>query len=154
MHMSLPSMDLNVAMIKTKTETMSNTGSNLQVNSAAVEKAHVDDVRVYGDNYLRTGDAWASSMTAVNANQQTGCDTCGRPSRYGSEIDLNMAAVKSSTFTQANSGLNEQYNQASVLKAGADDITVCGDNVLKTGDATAKSHTWTVVNTSWSGWAN
>lgn len=146
-----PSYDINMAYIQSDTQSMANTGMNLQLNSVDVNKAHVDDINVYGHNYLRTGDALAESNSSIMANKQFGCDYCGY-NQWGSNVELNTAMVKTLSLSLADSGNNQQANTVEVKRAGADDIRICADDVLNTGDATARSSSWTVVNTSWSGW--
>lgn len=146
----MPSMDINIALIKSDTEAMANTGNNLQLSSVDVNKARVDDIKVYGSNYMGTGDAVANASSSIVANKQFGCDMCGF-NRRGTDIKLDLAAIDTTTMSLADTGNNQQASTVNIKKASADDISIHAHDMLKTGDATATSNSWTVVNTNWSG---
>lgn len=58
----------------------------------------------------------------------------------------NVAFVTNSSYAGANTGNNYQGNSVSVKKAGADDVTVNGNNTLTTGKAKANASAVVVAN--------
>lgn len=149
----------DVAIIRNSATANANTGENVQGNMAIVGGRGVDDVTVRGDNWMSTGDATAYAGALVVANTHIGCGRCGG----GGRGHTDLALVGNSAVANANTGWNFQGNYAgpSVNGASAEghgnhghgdsDVTVGGDNTMRTGGADSTARAWVIVNTHWGG---
>lgn len=137
----------DVAIIDNHAEAQSSTGNNSQSNVADVTKGGgVDVYGADGDRTMYTGDAKAYAGGVVVANTHVGCGKCGG----GKHHEEDLAIVANDAIAGARSGDNGQDDLALVTNGGG--VTVDGgkgDRYLKSGDAKAESHAWTVVNTHW-----
>jgi len=140
----MPNYDVNNwAQVTTKVEAKADTGDNAQKMYTA------------GSNYMETGDALAgaSANTVVNVFDACGCLPMG---------DLNnWAMVNTDVKAKADTGDNFQkvWGALQVVKLdrhhhGGGQQQPTGSNMLFTGNATAASEAWTVVNANWAQVAN
>ncbi len=140
----------DTAYVSNSAVAVATTGGNGQGNGAKVNNSTVGgwcgsgSVTVSGTNSMTTGDADATATAGVVANTHKGCLTCGW-------WHTDFASVNNSAVAVADTGNNGQgngleVNHSTVGKYGSGLVNVSGNNTMNTGDASATSRAWVMVN--------
>lgn len=112
--------------------TVSDTGTNTVGGSRATfYKAGTSGIYAGGIKAITTGNTDSTSGTLATAND------------YWSTYVAN--SIETGAYTGGNTIAE---NSVRMYKAHADTVSVSGDSKITTGNATAVSRTWTVVNTT------
>lgn len=134
----------DVAIVDNSSTAFANTGFNTQLNNGTLTSSRVGyngEVKIKGENGLKTGNASADSKAVVIANVHK--DDCECLSRKHKDV----AMVVNYSGASADSGLNLQSNNGLLENAKVKgDVEINGDNWSETGHATSRSRAWTVVN--------
>lgn len=148
----------DVAIVRNSASAGANTGYNSQGNTALIGgQGEVEDVTVGGNNDMTTGNADAYAGALVVANTHIGCGCESRGHKDFALVDNSAeAGADTGDNGQGNAALIGGYSDSQSLGGGdrdneVEDITVNGNNTMTTGDASATSRAWTIVNThmSW-----
>ena len=143
--------DRNYAEVTNRSDAYADTGGNMQGNTAEVLHAGNSNAKVKtsGDMEIDTGDATATTETKVMANS-VGSSTRGRRGRKAS-LQTNVATVKNTSIANALTGYNAQSNYAQVNHASNSNARIKvkdGGMNTDTGEAVARTQTWSLVNFS------
>lgn len=136
----------NSAEIKQRVEGVANTGMNYQVNTASLNNSMGGWVEAGGeDPDMDTGDAFTTIDARVKANTNKDYDR-GKWSKASKTY--NWAKVDQNVFGSANTGSNEQVNQATMKKSamGYAGAGVGSEMYMDTGDARVNIGAVTKVN--------
>lgn len=141
--------EFNSAFVTSDTQAGAFTGSNTQIAGVSIEKAGVDDVFSGSRNVLTTGSADATANSTILVNTSFGCNTCNQFSRINRSTETNLAMVKTTAVSQADTGSNVQQSGVTIDKAHVDDVKSWDSNRMTTGAAASTTNSLTLVNVEW-----
>jgi hypothetical protein len=154
--------DINQAHVDNYSAARAFTGANEVENEAEVEDAMCSAARVEMGDEIDTGEARASTYTKTWANADRGeemepANNCVNGGCHGGyyhhmmpRFETNQATVNNYSEAVADTGMNSIENEAEVERASYSRAYVGGESGgIDSGDATARTQTWTMVNVSW-----